>query len=364
MGLAALVATTIPAGAVDLGATGQLQPGQQKGKFAFSYSSKIKFVQEEAFPVRVILCTDKQVTVAEVTVLDGAEFTITADLPPGGYQIRSDVMPAKQNVYWSAAGSSFFINSEGGIRYLPVEDSLVHLKKLQMLTPNSQHQASTRRSDMVVRWAPFRGAVRYHLSWAEQTLSEYEKLDSGAEDTSNQEFTFPVEVHVNRRYEFAVYAFDGSDRKMGCSEPFYIYTSGAKKVKEPKVASAPSAPNESIALIGPDKPSAPQAPEKTATRVPPAPFFGVRPKPVAGVGADGRGGLLVDGIGFNSPASRAGLKQNDVITNFNGVPLSQATTVDEFTALVRNITPGTKVPIEFYRKNVRMVAEVTIELKR
>ena len=367
LGLIALVAVQMPARAAEFGATGKLQPGKQEGTFAFSYTSKIKFVQEDAFPVHVILTTDKQTPVTDIIVPDGTGFTISLDLPPGGYQIRSEVMPNKEKVYWGAPGPSFFINSEGGIRYLPVEDSLVHVKKLQILTPNSQHLGNTSRSGMTVRWAPFRGAVRYHLSWAEQTLPGHDKVDSGAEDTPDQEFLFTSEVHMNRRYEYSIYAFDANGRKMGYSEPFYIYTVGAQKVAEPKVAKTPAA------LIGPAEPSAASTPEEpkveptpVAEKVTPKgnPFFGVRPQPVAGVGPDGRGGLRVAGIGFNSPASRAGMKLDDVITNFNGVTITPATSVDEFTALVRNVSPGTKVIVEYYRKNVRMLAEVTIVAKR
>lgn len=363
MGLVALVAMVASVRAVDFGATGKLSPGQKEGTFAFSYSSKIKFAQEGAFPVHVVLYTDRQVPVVDLVVQDGATFTLSANLAPGGYQIRSEVLPEKEILYWHAPGPSFFINSEGGIRYLPAEDSLTHVKKLQILTPNSQHLTNTSRSGMTVRWAPLRGASRYHLSWAEQILPGHDKVDSGAEDTPGQEFLFTSEVHMNRRYEFSIYAFDANGRTMGYAAPFYTYTVGAQKVKESKVTSSP--------LIGPSAPDKPKeqpserAPEiKTATTPKGAPFFGVRPQPVAGVGQEGRGGLRVAGIGFDSPASKAGLKLDDVMTNFNGVPLSQATTVDEFTALVRSVPPGAKVLVEFYRKNVRMIAEVTITAKR
>ncbi len=368
MTLSAWVAVERPARAAEFGATAQLAAGQQEGTFAFRFSGKIKFAQEDAFPVRVVLTTDKQTPVVEMIVQDGSTFHIANDLPPGGYQIRSEVMPAKENVYWGANGPSFFINSEGVIRYLPSEDSLVHVKKLQILTPNRQHLATTRRSDMILRWAPLRGAVRYHLSWAEQSLPQFERLDTGAEDTPGQEFNFPNEVHLNRRYEFAIYGFDADGRKLGYSEPFYFYTVGAKKVAEPKVARDATEPSPLIGPSGPPASSAPSEPKMSSVPEPPtakgAPFFGVRPQPIAGVGAEGRGGLRVAGIGFNSPASRAGMKLDDVITNFNGVTITSGTSVDEFTALVRNVPPGTKVIVEYYRKNVRMLAEVTIVAKR
>lgn len=370
-GLVALVAMVASVRAVDFGATGKLSPGQKEGTFSFSYSSKIKFAQESAFPVHVMIYTDRQVPVVDLVVQDGATFTLSGDLSPGGYQIRSEVLPEKENHYWNAPGPSFFINSEGGIRYLPAEDSLTHVKKLQILTPNSQHLTNTNRSGMTVRWAPLRGASRYHLSWAEQILPGHDKVDSGAEDTPGQEFLFTSEVHMNRRYEFSIYAFDANGRTMGYAAPFYIYTVGAQKVKEPKVASSTSTPPASSPLIGPCAPEKPKeqpserAPEIATNTTPKgAPFFGVRPQPIAGVGQEGRGGLRVAGIGFNSPASKAGLKLDDVMTNFNGVPLSQATTVDEFAGLVRNVPPGTKVLVEFYRNNARMIAEVTITAKR
>lgn len=333
------------------GETTQLSPGQQAGTFAFSYSGKIRFAQEEAFPVHVILSTEGQTPVADLVVKNRAPFTISADLVPGGYQIQSEIMPVKEGDYWNAMGPRFFINSNGGIRFVPTDDSFVHKKKLQLLVPNPQHLTSTNRSNMLVRWTPLRAADHYHVSWSEQELPQRNRIDVGGEDTKEAEFQFQEEVHANRRYEFSIHAYDSGGKILASTGPVYFYTVGAKKGTEPKTVSTSSSSREK-------RESRESAREPEPRRVKVAvPFFGVRPEPV-------QGGVRVAGIGSNTPARKAGLQLDDILTNFNGTALSEVKSVDEFARLVQSLSPGSKVMVEFYRKGERMAAEVTIEAKR
>lgn len=327
-----------------------LSPGEQAGTFVFSFSGRIKFTQEDAFPVHVILSTEGQTPVADIVVKNAGTFTIAANLVPGGYQIQSEMLSGKDAAYWDAVGPRFFINSSGGIRYVPTDDSLVHKKKLPILTPNPQHLTTTNRDNMLVRWAPLRGAERYHISWSEQELPHRTRIDTGSGDTRETEFPFQDAVHMNRRYEFSIYAFDSTGRVLGYSAPMYFYTVGAQKVTEPKVASTSSSRSTPQS-----KPADPE--ERPAAPKPAVPFFGVRPVPVPG-------GIRVAGIGAQTPARKAGLQLDDIITNFNGTALAEVKSAEEFTKLVQMLPPGTRVIVEYYRKNERLVTEAVIEARR
>jgi len=68
-------------------------------------------------------------------------------------------------------------------------------------------------------------------------------------------------------------------------------------------------------------------------------------------------GLEVLGTMENSPADLGGLREGDVITEFNG---SKIRTPEEFNRRVRNTKPRSKATITFYRGNVEQKAELIL----
>jgi serine protease Do len=69
-------------------------------------------------------------------------------------------------------------------------------------------------------------------------------------------------------------------------------------------------------------------------------------------------GAIVSMVQHDSAAERAGLQAGDVITEYNGKPVSDA---DSLTAMVVDTPAGTRVPIVFYRHGSRQTASVTVE---
>lgn len=68
-------------------------------------------------------------------------------------------------------------------------------------------------------------------------------------------------------------------------------------------------------------------------------------------------GVEVTELHVNGPAELFGLRQGDIITEFDGHPVK---TPNEFNRRIRSIKPGTKVPITYYRGNTQQKIEVII----
>lgn len=68
-------------------------------------------------------------------------------------------------------------------------------------------------------------------------------------------------------------------------------------------------------------------------------------------------GVEVTELHVNGPAELFGLRQGDIITEFDGHPVK---TPNEFNRRIRSIKPGTKVPITYYRGNTPQKIEVII----
>ena len=106
--------------------------------------------------------------------------------------------------------------------------------------------------------------------------------------------------------------------------------------------------------------ASPQTAEKKVTPTPPPPFilnigYGgylgifleeVTPERVKELGLKQERGALVMKVVENSPAEKAGFKQNDVITSFNGRPVDS---VRELQRLMSETPPGRTVTIEIIR---------------
>ena len=72
-------------------------------------------------------------------------------------------------------------------------------------------------------------------------------------------------------------------------------------------------------------------------------------------------GVVVMNVGDDTPAAKAGLKESDVITEFNGQPVDG---VEQFTRLVRETPPNRKVTIRFIRDGVAQTANATLMAAR
>ncbi|MDH4121059.1 MAG: Do family serine endopeptidase [Deltaproteobacteria bacterium] len=68
-------------------------------------------------------------------------------------------------------------------------------------------------------------------------------------------------------------------------------------------------------------------------------------------------GVVIGQVGDDTPASRSGLKDGDVITQYNRKPVKDA---QSFRYLVASTAPGTKVPVELWRDGKRMDMELAI----
>lgn len=71
----------------------------------------------------------------------------------------------------------------------------------------------------------------------------------------------------------------------------------------------------------------------------------------------GTDGALVGQVQENTPAAKSGLKQGDIIINYNGTPIKN---VNELRNLVASTSPGEKVPVEVLRGGSSKTIQVTI----
>lgn len=72
-------------------------------------------------------------------------------------------------------------------------------------------------------------------------------------------------------------------------------------------------------------------------------------------------GLIITSVRDNSPASKAGLQEDDVIIKFDG---KSVTTIDEFVEMVQNKTPKSTVKLAYIRDGKERSTDVMIGKKR
>ena len=317
----------------------QLSAGQKAGTFAFSYSGQVGFTQDPAFPVTVSITDAVRKPVVQIVVKDDSPFTVSADLAPGSYEINSDVMSEKSKVYWVALGPRFFIDQKGLVTFTLGNGSLLHQKMMTVLSPDPKGTETVAEARPLLKWQPLPSAVRYNVFWSVHEPSG--KIDrdknGSSEDITTTEYRLPEDVIPNRRYEWSVWAWDSDNKRIGYWSAAYFFTLGGKEAcqkDEPKISFK----------VG-------------------APYLGIMPMPtVPGFGPKGIG---VISVLPDSPALKAGLLPNDVLTSFNGHSLEDAS-IPEFIHLVQEVPVGKQVTIEFLRygvKGAKNSAQVTIEAK-
>jgi len=74
----------------------------------------------------------------------------------------------------------------------------------------------------------------------------------------------------------------------------------------------------------------------------------------------GMKGVVITDIGSGSPAEKAGIQRGDVITEFNGKPLSKATQLQQF---VGETMPGSTVNVKIFRKGKFIEIKVKVGLR-
>ena len=72
-------------------------------------------------------------------------------------------------------------------------------------------------------------------------------------------------------------------------------------------------------------------------------------------------GVVIMNVGDDTPAAKAGLKESDVITEFNGQAVDG---VEQFTRLVRETPPNRKVTIRIIRDGAAQTANATLTAAR
>jgi len=73
-------------------------------------------------------------------------------------------------------------------------------------------------------------------------------------------------------------------------------------------------------------------------------------------------GIIIVGIAPDSPALKAGLQPNDVLTSFDGNDLGNVTPPD-FARFVQKMPPGAQAKVEYVRQAVKNSTIITIEAK-
>ena len=74
-------------------------------------------------------------------------------------------------------------------------------------------------------------------------------------------------------------------------------------------------------------------------------------------GLDKARGALVNKVESASPAAQAGLKEGDVIVEFNGRPIARS---NDLPLAVAQVAPGTKAPLKVWRNKAEVSLDVTI----
>ncbi|MCP4685724.1 MAG: PDZ domain-containing protein [bacterium] len=74
-------------------------------------------------------------------------------------------------------------------------------------------------------------------------------------------------------------------------------------------------------------------------------------------GLDAVRGVVIDSVFAGSPAERAGFKRGDVVVNFDGQAVANAS---QFSVLVSTVRQGNVVPVEVFRDRDRMTLKTTV----
>ena len=193
----------------------------------FCWTNQVQWAQEPLWPVTVSIMDDDCNALASITVTSDAPFTINANLPPGEYQIMSELPDNyPPGIYWDTHGTRVRVTEEGTLSVM-YEQDLRHLKTMVPLSPIKKQVVSELRPTL--KWAPFPEAAYYIINWFEEninrTASDVNVFKTVQKmRTDIPEYTFEEDVVPNRMYEWSVSAFDQSGQEMAYWGASYFKT--------------------------------------------------------------------------------------------------------------------------------------------
>jgi hypothetical protein len=326
----------IPATPVPLPASGQqkLPSGTEPGTFLFTYTGRVGFTQEPAFPVLVTLTDYAHQPVVTMIVTSSAPFILSRNLIPGSYRLESNVGPTRQMIYWAALGPQLFIDSDGNVtagNTLYGRD-LVHEKMLTVLAPDPTGTTTITDKRPLLKWRPLEGAIYYQVDWIVEDAPHH-IVGHGHGETTKTQFRLTEDTVPNRQYEWSVLAFGSHKERLGYWTSALFYTGNIRDSFLNVSATVPFTTGSS--------------------------YLGIIPLP-ADEFPGGLQGIHVHAVGGNTPAMKAGLQPQDVLTSLNEKSLDQVS-IAEFVGMVRAIPAGTRIPIEFVRGGTKKSVELTVE---
>ncbi len=218
----------------------------------------------------------------------------------------------------------------------PDDNDLVHAKKITVVSPPPFSQTTVTDPRPLLKWQPLTGAVRYHLNWLIED-APFHVVGRGDGETAETEFRLTEDTIPNRQYEWSVWATGAEGSQLGYWSAAYFFSPGGKEAFAKNLNRLVSGNSKRMPYIGI---TTMRMLDHGSTRNP--------------------GGITARTVGGNSPAMKAGLQPNDVLTSFNGKSLADTSEVD-FVAMVRAQTVGAHVPIEYLRDGKAQKTEIIIE---
>jgi hypothetical protein len=312
----------------------QLSPGKQAGTFSFTYSGQVKPPEETVVPVTVTISGLDKRPVAQFNITNENPFTFSADLPPGSYIISGEAGSADGGKYWPMLAGRFFISRTGMANFSSPVRPLFVSQKIDILSPKLGETVAG--ASPLLKWQPVDGAVEYRVSWSTPEADGRSDNTGASGRISVPEFQMLDDLAPGKEYQWTVQARGSSGQRIGDANASF-FTSGAQATSQ---AGGPNLCPDTV----PSKPG--------------DPYLGASLKQNPGT----LPGLSVAGIAANSPAIKAGLEPNDVLTSFNGHRLKDVSVV-EFVNLVHEVAPGRHVIVEYVRNGVATSVPVTIEAK-
>jgi hypothetical protein len=307
----------------------QLTSGSKSGTFNYSFRGQVEFSQEPAFPTTVSIKRNHEIVQISKSIPDSSPFDLTAELEPGTYVIRSDLPKDKERSYWGSFGPSFTISPTGALTATNHRTVLSHLKMMSGLTPNLLEIIQDKRP--ILRWEALKDATRYTIFWSISTDPNKADHKTGQAETTATSWTFPEDIAPAAHYEWSVNAYSADRKPIGYYSAAYFLTPGA----DPKFKTRYS--SEEVPHV----------------------WLGIMPDSLSW--ATPGAGIGISGVFPNSPASRAGLQDQDEILQINQTSLADMSH-SGFINLIRSFQPGTELRIKIKREGQEKFIKATLEI--
>ena len=317
-----------------------LPPGKAPGTFCLSAKCTVDFSQQSDFPATIVLLDYAKKELFRQTVTSSKPFALNYDLKPGTYEAISK--PSTDSKYWEATGFGVHIDAHGALTYIDGHSfespTFWHVRKIEIISPNNLETITAKPvpplkgddtdkyiegKDVVLRWKAIPGVKNYTVRiWAMQNPFHPDSFGgeySGFTAKIN-ELHFPKGQWFRQEFGYAWVVTDGRD---DLNEPMdghiargrsIFLTPGAQQFFQ---SQADHAVDGDIWIN---------------TRM------GVRLSQGQGHADDPTLYVLIEAIGADSPAVKAGLIPGTRIFSVNNTPVS---TLDDLRAVLGKIPPGT-----------------------